>query len=267
MKNLYRWMLIIPVLFLISCSPKTAGNTSQEKLNKITDEELIAALVAMQESYPEYFYAKMESKFQNSKNNYSFKTSLKITKDSAINALITYAKIPIITANIDRDTVKIINRRDKCFVIQDINFIKANFGVNFDYKNIQELIMGKPIDFDQKDTYFILQDSKYYVVSSHNRRAIKDENDETAFIINYYLNRDLKSLAKIELFTADKSTYVTVDIPEHQEVEGQIYPKVLKMNIKAPKEKTNVTLIYEKIEVNEPRDMLVIIPENYVSCQ
>ena len=268
MKNLYKWLFILPLFFLAACSPKTtAPVTQQDRVGKATDEELIAALVALKESNPTHFYTKIDTKLQNSTNNHSFKTSLRIAKDSAINAMITFAKIPIMTAHIDLDTVKIINRREKCFVLQDINYIKTTFGVDFDFANIQEILMGRPIDFNPKEAYYILQDSKYYVVSTHSKKGAKDVTAENSFIINYYLNKDLKSLAKVELFTADKSTFVEVEFNSHQEVEEYVFPKDIVVTIKAPKDKTIITLSYEKIEINVPREMVAIIPESYARCK
>ncbi len=266
MKNSSTWMFIISVIILFSCSPKTTVPLAQERLKNLKNEELIEALVELQNSYPSHIYSKIDAKFHNSTMNYSFKISLKIAQDSAINALVTYLKIPILTANIDKDTIKLVNRRDKCYTIKDLELIKSNFGVDFDYKNIEEILMGRPIDFDPNGDLYILQDNRYYVVSTHNKKAIRNEVDDNNLIINYYINKDLKSLAKVELFTADKSTYVTIDFLEHQEVDNFLLPKNIKIFIKAPKEKTNIALIYEKIEVNSPRDMSVVIPDNYVVC-
>lgn len=267
MKNLYNWLFFLPIIFMVACSPKTTAPVNQERPGKVSDEGIISALVALQESYPTHFYTKIDTKFQNSTNNHSFKTSLRIAKDSAINALITFAKIPIMTAHIDLDTVKIINRREKCFVQQDINFIQSNFGVNFDFYNIQEILMGRPIDFNPKEAHYILTDSKYYLVSTHSKKGAKDVQDDNTFIINYYLNRDLKSLAKVEMYTADKSTFVEIEFINHQEVEQYTFPKDILVTIKAPKEKTTITLSYEKVEINVPREMVATIPENYVRCQ
>ncbi len=264
MHILNKWIFLSPVLLLLACSPKTTPVGNTYKLDPVEQHEMIAALQQINDEVPEHFFAKTDTKFQNKKNNYSFKTSLRMVKDSALNAFITYAKIPIITAQIETDSVHIINRREKCFIQEKLDFFKANFGVDFSYENIQQIFLGKAIGFELDNVFTISPDPYHYILSTFNKKATKDGN---AFVITYHFNNDLKTLRSTTMESADKSTKVTIEYINYQEVEKYNFPKTIILQIKTPKDTHLVTLNYETIEVNTPRELSIVIPENYVRCQ
>src|SRR5690606_32193689 len=114
--------------------------------------------------------------FSDTNRRIGFKTSIRSIRDSIINPMITYAGIPIVNSIIRRDSLLISNRKDKCAIRTTMNYIKESFGVDFDYRNIEELLLGLPVAYDTTQKYFQINDPYNYVVSSHRKRIIKKEN-------------------------------------------------------------------------------------------
>ena len=108
---------IFGLLWLGSCAPKFVTSIDetlpQEKLPKKKDKELVETLDSLALIKPKSFYSKLSVDYKDTTREISFKTSLKIVSDSAVNAIITYAKIPIVTTMKTMETIIVVNRTDK----------------------------------------------------------------------------------------------------------------------------------------------------------
>jgi hypothetical protein len=263
---------IFGLFWLSSCSPKFVTETNQpiplEKLPKIKDKDLLQTMDSLALIKLQSFYSKLSVDYKDTTREISFKTSLKIVSDSAFNAIITYAKIPIVTMMITKDTLKLINRKDKCYVIQTLNYIKENFGIDFTYKNIEELFLGRPLDYKFDQKYFVINDPYRYHISSHRKREIKrfERKAKDDIIINYFLTNDAKELKKTVISSPSDTTEITVDYLSFQRHKSIRVPEKLMIQITTPRNKILVRLEYEKIEINEPQELIIVIPENYEKC-
>ena len=130
-------LLAAGILLVTSCAKKLTEGDKQRLPRKKT-QELVDLMDSLSYLKPQFFYTKIATDFSDTNTNISFKTSVRMVKDSAINTLITYANIPIVNAMITNDSVTVVNKRDKCVILQSLSYIKDNFGVDFNYKNIEE---------------------------------------------------------------------------------------------------------------------------------
>jgi hypothetical protein len=169
---------------------------------------------------------------------------------------------------ITKDTIKVVNRRDKCYVIQTLSYIKENFGIDFTYNNIEELFLGRPLDYNIDQKYFVINDPYRYQISSHRRREKKrfERKAKEDIIINYFLTNDAKELKKTTIFSPSDTTEISVDYLSFQAEKDIKVPKNVLIQINTPRNKIFVRLEYEKIEINEPQELIIVIPENYEKC-
>ena len=263
---------VVGLFWLVSCSPKFVADMNEslplEKLPKKKDKELLETMDSLALLKPLTFYTKLSVDYKDTSREISFKTSVKLVSDSAFNAIITYAKIPIVTTMITKDTIKVVNRRDKCYVIQTLSYIKENFGIDFTYTNTEELFLGRPLDYNVNQKYFVINDPYYYQISSHRKREKKrfERKAKDDLIINYFLTNDAKELKKTTISSPSDTTEITVDYLSFQTAKGLKVPERVLIQIKTPKNKIFVRLEYEKIEINEPQELIIVIPENYEKC-
>lgn len=170
MNKLYFFILTI---LLVACSSTEKVIQETVKLERRKTNDLIANLDSLSAIRPNFFYAKISTDFQDTNSNLKFKTSLRMVKDSAMNLLFTYAKIPVANAIISTDSITIVNKKNKCFIHEDLGYIKETFGLDFVYQNLEELFLGLPIDFSLDQKYFQIHESNFYVISSHRKHKIK----------------------------------------------------------------------------------------------
>ncbi len=255
---------------LSSCSPKVGSDVMNgDKLPKIKDKELVDRLDSLSKIEPKTFYSKLDINYKDSTTDISFKTSLKIVADSAISAIITYARIPIVTAMVTKDTITVVNKREKCYTVQSLDYLKSTFGVDFTYENMEELFLGKPLDYNINQKYFVEHDPYHYSISTHKKRDKKrmDRRPKEDIVLNYILSDDAKFLQQTMIKSPSDSTEITVIYEERQNVNGMNVPKVVHMHIKAKDKGIYIKMDYEKVEINEPQELIIVIPEKYEKCK
>ncbi len=260
------------MVLLFSCA-KQMTDVQLEKLPRKKTQELISTMDSISHIKPTFFYTKIATEFSDTNRNISFKTSIRMVKDSAINTLITYAKIPIINSIITADTVKIVNKRDKCYIIQSLGYIKENFGIDFNYRNLEELILGMPLDYDTTQKYFQIHDPYNYVISSHKKREMKrlDRNgrqiERDDILVKYFLTDDATNLKGMIIESPSDSTTIQVDYLSREFVQGYNLPKDVFIKITSPRNEMRITLSYDKAEIDQPQPLFLVIPEGYEECK
>jgi hypothetical protein len=270
-------LFFICFLFLGLTSCKTqeliAEQSTTDKLPKIKDKELIDRIDSLSHIEPKTFYSKLALSYQDlskpaDESEISVKTSIKIVSDSAVSAIITYARIPVVTALVTQDTLSVVNKRDRCYTVASLDYLKDLFGVDFSYENIEEIIYGKPLDYQITQKYFVDNDPFQYSISTHKKHDRKkpDRKQRDDLMIQYQLTNDAKALRQTRIWSLEDSTEVSVVYLERQELNGYDLPLKVEINIRTPKKTLLLTLLYERIEVNEPQELIIVIPESYEKC-
>ncbi len=261
-------LLILSLGFLFSCSKHTT-EIQMVKLPKVKDNHLVQILDSLASVKFQNFYSKISTKVQDSTQNVSFKTSVRIKSDSAINALITFAKIPVLNALLTKDSVTITDKREKCFIKESLDYIKDNYTVEFSYKNVEELILGLPIDYDTNDRYFQVNDPYSYTISSHRKKDIKkNERKHGRELITFYtLSEDLTNLKSMRIESPEDSAIIQIDYLTRELIDGYFVPYDVNLYLSTPKKTINFGLEFRKTRMNEDEPIYFVIPENYERCE
>ncbi|MDP4595756.1 MAG: DUF4292 domain-containing protein [Crocinitomicaceae bacterium] len=250
-----------------------AEQSDLEKLPKLKDKELIDRIDSLSHIEPKTFYSKLALSYQDlskpaDESEISVKTSIKIVSDSAVSAIITYARIPVVTALVTQDTLSVVNKRDRCYTVASLDYLKELFGVDFSYENIEEIIYGKPLDYQITQKYFVDNDPFQYSISTHKKHDRKrpDRKQRDDLMIQYHLTNDAKGLKQTRIWSLEDATEVSVVYLERQQLNGFDLPLKVEINIRTPKKTLLLTLLYERVEVNEPQELIIVIPESYEKC-
>ncbi len=260
--------ILLSVGFLFSCA-KTMSDIKPERLPRVKDAELNHILDSLSTAKFDYFYSKISTKFTDSTQNVNFKTSVRITQDSAINALITFAKIPVLNSLVTKDSVFISDKREKCYITESLEYIRNNFTIDFTYRNVEELVLGLPIDYDTNDRYFQINDPFTYTMSSHRKREIKKiERKQMREIITFYrVSDDLTNLRMMRIESPEDSAIIQLDYLEREWVDGFFVPTEVDLYLLTPKKEINIRLEYRKTRMNEAELIYFVIPESYERCE
>ncbi|MDF3029271.1 MAG: hypothetical protein K0S23_3578 [Fluviicola sp.] len=283
-----KWFGLALLVVLGSCARRPAPDKPM-KLEKRKTNELLHAMDSLSGIRPNSFYTKIKCHFSDTNRRISFKTSIRSIRDSIINPIITYAGIPIVNSIIRRDSLFISNRKDKCAIRTTMSYIKESFGVDFDYRNIEELLLGLPVAYDTTQKYFQINDPYNYIISSHRKRIIKKENknkqhdrdnnlnfrkdrnngndeSENNVMIRYYIHPSLKSISRLVIDSPEDTTHISVDYIDRDTVGTYLLPKEMIIDIVTARNHIVLTMDYDKTEVNTPQEIYFVIPEEYGDC-
>lgn len=259
------FVLLLSVL-LISC--KTRVPTESEKLPKLKDDELEVALSKISVFDFQTFYAKISTDYKDSTRKISFKTSLRLVKDSALNATITYAAIPIVNSLVTTDSVFISNKKDKCYIEESLAYFKQSFGVSFTHRNLEELLLGKPVGYGNEEKYHRVKDPYKYILTTHKEREIRklERKGEKDLILSYWIANDLKTLRGMRIESLEDTTVIDIDYFERQWLDSLSVPLKAKITIITPRQEIVIDLDYNKARLNESESIHYVVPEKYEKC-
>lgn len=285
-----KWLGLALLLVLGACARRPVPD-KPVKLEKRKTSELIHAMDSISVVRPNSFYTKIKCHFSDTNRRVSFKTSIRSIKDSIINPIITYAGIPIVNSIIRRDSLFITNRKDKCAIRTTMSYIKESFGVDFDYRNIEELLLGLPVAYDTTQKYFQINDPYNYIISSHRKRVIRKENknkhekekdrdnnprrdrngndnnnEDDEVMIRYFIHPSLKSISRLVIDSPNDTTHISIDYIDRDTVGTFLLPKEMIIDIVTARNHIVLTMDYDKTEVNIPQEIYFVIPEEYGDC-
>jgi hypothetical protein len=269
-QNIKIFIGIISLIFLLEgCASSREIIDEDVKLERKKTNDLVFFLDSISEKKPSFLYSKIGTEYSDTNQNLRFKTSLRMVKDSAINLLFTYAKFPVANAIISTDSLTIVNKRAKCFIQQDLSYIKESFGVDFVYPNLEEVFLGLPLDFDTEQKYFQIHQPNYYVISSHRKNKMKrgEKKDKEDLFIKYFIDKDITSLSGMYISSPSDSTEIFIEYKSRELVGEYLLPKEVNINVITPRNNIKIALDYYKAEVNEPQPLILVIPSDYEQCQ
>lgn len=230
--------------------------------------EILKSLDSLSNQQVNTFYTKFSTQYQDSSRNISFKTSFRMIIDSIFNADIKYASIPVVNILVDKDSIKVVNRKDKCTTFQAIDMIKKQFGADFTHRNLEELFLGFPVGIDSKKNYYKEKHESQLVLCSHSKKVLKHlgETDTNVVVTRYFLSADRTEFKKFVLESVRDKVIVEVDYGPRTLVSGIGFPDKLTLKITTPAQVINVEMEYSKTRINEVEDIYFVIPENYEDC-
>ena len=261
--------LFLALLIVNACGTNKKGvEEMNTALPKVKDAVFIERLDSMSKQRPEFFYAKFNSKYKDNNNNVSFKTSIRSRIDSATQVMITYATLPIYNVLITPDTVTLLDKRNHCYIKEGVNYFKNAFSVDFNYRNIEEMILGLPIAWDKKIKYHQVDDPFNYIITSSQKEHVRTlGSKQKNLAIRYYFKEDTKTLEKTVIESPKDSSSITIRYTDYQIINNFNIPTEEKIHIATPNNDIYVDLKYIRTSINDPRILYLSIPNKYEKCE
>lgn len=259
-------------LMLASCKTTKVGGTAD--CPKRDANELVEILKKKSENNFDFFYAKMSCEVAGGETSQSFKTSLKMKLDSAMAGVLKVMGIVGAAYMADQDTVQFTNKLKKCYFKKDYQIMTQQFGLELDYKLLEDMILGKPFGLASLEALYPIKNDSMYVLASHDKKMMQkladnnlsDLESEDKYI-QYKLDCGTLKLAQIEINAPSLLTHIIINFTERQEVEKIDFPKLTVISIENPKDTTNITLTYDDIRLNNPKTIKINIPDTYSECE
>ncbi len=208
--------------------------------------------------------------FRNEKE--SFKINLKVVHDSAIYA--TISKVNFIGAKIliTPDSVKIMNKMDRCYIHESISHIKKKFNVDLNYVMLESMLLGQPLGYDKNERYKLLPDSNYYILSSHSEKQIEKafeklpRKEEKQYIQKYFVDPSNCTVYKTEITSLADSSFLKITNEKYKEIGAFLFPEKVDIYATTPRDTVTMELNFNNRDINQKERFNYRIPDRYEPC-
>jgi len=249
------------VLILLFSSTACARKNSLKNFSTLGEEQAIlpplkpSVLDSIHSQIWRWYYGKFNVSYADSERKLSFKMSLKCSKDSATNALISFMAIPIFNTLITSDSLIYVNKKNRCFGAFPAAYLNKLLGIELSLQNLQELFLGLPIAYQPME--------KVEWASNHPDTLIFKQFNQHLSMEYFVTKRDTR-LTQQRLILSDGRSMLVRYLEWNN---GTINtPSLILIRIIEPGNEATIKLTVDRFELNIPQEISLEIPENYEKC-
>jgi len=256
-KQLTRIFILALVLFAFSCKQSKEIQREVELLKK--PENVINSVVDSALNFSA-LTLKANISILHGKKKTSFKSSMRMEKDSAIWASVTFLGIAGAKVLMTDDSLKMINYKDREYIREDfdkvVNLFKSNL---INIKNLQAILIGNLIDVQGYQKLHLKIADNQYVVSTHSdRRANSDWIEKKLQKMEKKLEKNEEKNTEKSQERIDRKYDRRPDKFDGLEIEIWVDPllsKITRLRVKDYLLKGTVTAKYSDFRVTEAGTM------------
>ena len=216
-------------------------------------------VAGLQSHYINYntFSAKIKVEYEDSKGKQpDIIAVVRIVKDSAIwiSLSATIFNVEVYRMLIKKDSVILMNTRDKEVQYRSLDYLQEVTQIPFDYKTLQDLLIGNPIFFDTSKIFSYKKNDSKILISSvgvffKNLLTLAGDN-------NILLHSKLDDVDVKRSRTAD----ITYD---DYEIKNDVYFSTKREITVSEKNKLDIRMNYKQYEFNKELSVSLKVPKNY----
>lgn len=239
-------------LLVTSCKSKKVIPTEQDISEKSTTFLLKA--LGKNKIEAEWLTAKAKINYQDDNEKIKFTSYIRMRKDSVIWFVAKKAGVEAVRAQITTDSVFIINRQAKEYVIKDLTFFEEKYNMPSSFEAMQTMLLGNVLYLSNlKPNSEIKNNQHHLYVEKDNVRA-EYWMDGTTFQLNEMQFSDVRN---------DQTFRMTFD--DYKELEDeQIFSYFRNLNVSG-KNTNNIDMDIKMsdVKINEPKNIKFEIPKRY----
>ncbi|MBL7929547.1 MAG: DUF4292 domain-containing protein [Bacteroidia bacterium] len=269
---------VLLLLFFFHSSCRTTKKTEKpiviresKKLIERTADELLS-LIYQNSFNAEWVAAKaeVESNVDSKKN--SFDITLRMRKDSVIWVSISpLLGLEAARVMITRDSVKYMSRLNKEYQISDYNFLNNWLRMNIDFDIIQGILTGNIFAYKKNKFSSVYEnEDRYYILSTLSRRKLKramEEKDPNKPVVqDMWISDENFRIIKLSIEDDRINKSLVTEYSNFKSTAAGEFPYESKTNISAEK-KSDFSISFKKVIVNEPQQFPFNIPGSYKSIR
>ena len=240
--------ICITVTILISAC-KTEHEATGGKIKEMNAEQLDQKIQENKLVY-ETFYGKADVKITGPGVDQGATASMYMQKDSFIGVSLRVLSIEGLRVYITPDSIQILDRLNQKYFPRPYSYLRDSMGVSINFSDLQNLIAGNPIVYDNMNLTPASADDKY---------VLNAENDVYKNTIWLYPSFDI-----MRMFIRDLQARrnITLDYSSYHKIDGHYTAFVRKILIDAESD-YSISLVFSKITINEPLDFSFTVSSKY----
>jgi len=243
---------ILFIIFITACK-SPAVFPSKNPIKHLPVKELTKAISKNRIDFKK-FRSRVKTTYDDGKRSQQVIVNIRMEKDKAIwisaNMLVPIAKILITPIK-----VSFFEKFQKTFFEGDITFINNQFNTNFDFEDIQNLLIGLPLADLNRGRWETISHPKYYILTP---KSSKMQLRPTFF----YDPSDF-SLREQRFLVSETMQSLTIKYINYQRLEGEFLPREIEISLFDGRDLKRITLEYTRVDFPDQLSLPFKIPDGY----
>jgi hypothetical protein len=251
----------------------------------------------------EWFSAKVDTEVINKGEKTSFKTNLRMKKDSIIWMSISPALgIEVARMIITPDSIKFLDKWNDQYYIGTHEFLEERIKVHLDFNMLQDLAVGNPILYDPEEKFKGTKDEDGYILTSRskpkvrkaaglrlNRKSVEqmedtliieiderkydrvierfDDEDEELIVKRYWLHAENFKVVRTIINDLLNLRSIEADYTHFTVIEGIRVPSKMNYSIIDNDQEVSFNMEYARVKLNQQTTFPFTIPEKFVQIE
>ena len=249
--------LFLAVLALFTGCKPLVILPSKNPAKNIELKDLTKAIAKNQLHYKK-FRSRVKTTYNDGKRKQQIMVNMRIENTKSIWMSATML-VPIAKVLITPDKVSFYEKFQRTFFEGDISFLNKQFNTDFEFKDLQNLLMGLPLSDLKKGDWERISHPKYYLLVPKSKDLV--------FRPTYFFDPNTFILVEQRFLVPGSQQSLTVKYLNHQSLDGELIPGEVQISLFDGKDLKTVSLVYNRIEFPNRMSLPFDIPEGYKSIE
>jgi Domain of unknown function (DUF4292) len=245
-------------VLLISCKSKAGLTDSKSATKDSKDDKIMTSEKIIRNHYNNKnefstLYIKSSAKYKDENLSQNVTAEIKIKKGEKILVSVRFLGITMAKAMITPSQVKYYEKLNGTYFEGDYQLLSQWLGTDLDFNKIQNMLLGKPIDDLTKESYTTIPGDNLYKLN-----RVEDKTEKS-----FSFDNEKYLLKKQEVVQTEKQRKFEVNYSNFQDFVSVFLPSNLFINAEQKKGKTEISIDYSSITLNEELSFPYSVPDGY----
>ena len=250
MSSKFRYIIIIVLLY--GCGPGKNLTSTVGEIPEMRTKQILKKHIKQHAKFNTLQCKLKIELFQNSKAQ-SNTVTLRMDRGKTIwiNAFLNMIRIKITP-----DRVQMYNKIDKTYFDGDFSLIKQLLGIDLDFSNLENLLLG--------ETFFKHNSSSLKQVKDNNSvYTLKPYKLDPTLNVLYRINPFYFKMKTQEISHLKEEIHLKVNYDDFQEINQQLIPSKMAITINEKQNNTFIKLNLKSVSLNQPIRFPFKLPKGY----
>ena len=249
MSSKFRYIIIIVLLY--GCGPGKNLTSTVGEIPEMRTKQILKKHIKQHAKFNTLQCKLKVELFQNSKAQ-SNTVTLRMERGKTIwiNAFLNLIRIKITP-----DRVQMYNKIDKTYFDGDFSLIKQLLGIDLDFSNLENLLLG--------DTFFKHNSSSLNQVKDNSGYTLKPYKLDPTLNVLYRINPFYFKMKTQEISHLKEEIHLKVNYDDFQEINQQLIPSKMAITINEKQNNTFIKLNLKSVSLNQSIRFPFKLPKGY----
>lgn len=260
-------ILFSGLVFITGCKTRKEAAKDNLALGNKKTADIVNHVIQNESKLPHTISYKSATEIVTKDKTTSFKATVRMVPDSVIWISISAYKYEVARILATPDSLKFFIRTEKKYYIGDYSYVSNQLNVDFEFKDIQRLLLGQSMGLEQMDKIKRNTKKKFYVLSSVNTRQLKKLSEgkgktEEELVYSNWVHPKSFHIAKIVILDLIAQKQASIEYSEFEKFDTLTLPTKVNMDIIA-KDQVRIISEYSKVHVNKELKFSFSISDKY----